>query len=182
MEYRLGKIEDLDDICELITSAVDTMEKQGIHQWDERYPIREDFEADIQSNTLYTVIRDGVLVGVYVISRECDGEYDSCKWESEDATACILHRLCVSPEIQNQGIGRQILNHLEEQTRNFGFGSVRLDVFSENPYAIRLYEKNGYIRRGYADWRKGRFWLMEKNLNNDFSREHVKIGAGISFS
>ena len=42
--------------------------------------------------------------------------------------------------------------------------SVESDVFTENPYAIKLYEKAGYVKRGYADWRKGRFALMEKKL------------------
>ena len=44
------------------------------------------------------------------------------------------------------------------------YTSVRLDVYSENPYALRLYQGNGYMKRGYADWRKGRFFMMEKQL------------------
>ena len=55
--------------------------------------------------------------------------------------ACIIHRLCVSPEVQNRGIGKIVLNHIENQLQNIGFESVRLDVFSENPYAISLYKK-----------------------------------------
>ena len=39
-----------------------------------------------------------------------------------------------------------------------------LSFFRENPYAQRLYHHNGYEIRGYADWRKGRFDLMEKEL------------------
>lgn len=42
--------------------------------------------------------------------------------------------------------------------------SIRLDVFTKNPYAQKLYRKNGYQVRGFADWRKGRFDLMEKKL------------------
>ena len=41
------------------------------------------------------------------------------------------------------------------------------DVFTENPYAQKLYRKSGYQVRGYADWRKGRFDLMEKKLETD---------------
>lgn len=164
MEYRLGKTDDLDNICKLIALAIETMEKQEIYQWDEKYPTREDLTVDIQNETLYTVIDNNVVIAIYVINRECDEEYYNCKWEFDTETACIIHRLCVSPVIQNRGIGKQILNHIEEQLRDLGFSSVRLDVFTENPHAIRLYEKNGYIKRGYADWRKGRFWLMEKKL------------------
>ena len=45
-----------------------------------------------------------------------------------------------------------------------GYESVRLDVFTKNPFAQKLYRNNGYKVRGYADWRKGRFDLMEKEL------------------
>ena len=33
---------------------------------------------------------------------------------------------------------------------------------SDDEYIV--VNKNGYVRRGHADWRKGRFWLMEKKL------------------
>ena len=57
-----------------------------------------------------------------------------------------------------------MMNHIEKQLYELGYWSVRLDVFFQNLYALAMYEKNGYIRRGYADWRKGRFYLMEKSL------------------
>lgn len=44
------------------------------------------------------------------------------------------------------------------------YESVRLDVFSKNPYAIRLYENNSYEKRGNVCWRKGEFYLMEKKI------------------
>lgn len=140
------------------------MEKQGIKQWDELYPTKADLLNDIHKNTLYVAINDAKMVAIYVISRECDEAYTKCKWENGDETACIIHRLCVSPEYQNKGFGKQVLEHIEHQLLTIGYESVRLDVFTENLYAIKLYEKAGYVKRGYADWRKGRFWLMEKKL------------------
>ena len=148
----------------MIEAAIKTMEAQGIHQWDELYPTREDFAKDITNDTLYTVTEERRLIAIYTISTEYDPEYLNAEWECSEETACIIHRLCVSPEVQNRGIGKIILNHIENQLQNKGFESVRLDVFSENPYAISLYKKNGYIRVGYANWRKGRFWRMEKKL------------------
>ena len=34
----------------------------------------------------------------------------------------------------------------------------------ENSFAQKMYRHNGYEAREYADWRKGRFDLMEKAL------------------
>lgn len=118
----------------------------------------------IAGGTLYTVTERAQLIAIYTINTEYNPEYLNAKWKYNREIACIIHRLCVSPEVQNRGIGKIVLNHIENQLQNMGFESVRLDVFSENPYAIRLYEKCGYVKRGYADWRKGCFWLMEKKL------------------
>ena len=164
MEFRQGTIDDLNNICSLIEAAIKAMEAQGIPQWDELYQTREDFVNDINNGILYTVTERGQLIAIYVISTEYDSAYLNGEWEYNGETACIIHRLCVAPEVQNRGIGKMLLNHIENQLRNNSFESVRLDVFSENPHAVSLYEKSGYVRRGHADWRKGRFWLMEKKL------------------
>ncbi len=164
MEYRLGTIDDLDEICDLIKDAIVTMEFHGIHQWDELYPARYDFEEDIAAGNLYVAMEGTDLAGLYVISSECDEEYHRCQWDSKDEMAYILHRFCISPKYQNQGIGKQMLLHVENQIRTMGYGAVRLDAFTQNPFALQMYEHNGYATKGYADWRMGRFALMEKCL------------------
>lgn len=54
--------------------------------------------------------------------------------------------------------------HAEEDALSMGFQAIRLDAFSENPFALKLYGNRGYSRAGYADRRKGRFYLMQKYL------------------
>jgi len=162
MIFRIGNPDDINEIVDLIKNAIKTMESQQIFQWDNLYPAKEDFLSDIEKKTLFVAIIENKIAAIYVISEECDEAYETCQWEYNKA--CILHRLCVSPEFQHQGIGNQVLRHIEEQLKSTGYESIRLDVFSKNPYSLRLYDKNGYIKRGYADWRKGRFYLMEKKL------------------
>jgi len=41
---------------------------------------------------------------------------------------------------------------------------IRLDSYSKNSYAVKLYDKLGYTVVGHACWRKGRFDLREKKL------------------
>ena len=164
MEYKLGTMQNLDSICALIKDAIVEMEKNGIYQWDEIYPARNDFEEDIRNNNLYVVFDGNMLAAFYVISGDCDEQYNNAEWECEADTAYILHRFCVSPKVQNRGIGKKVLQHIEQQIKDMGYKSVRLDTFTENPFAQRLYRHNGYESRGYADWIKGRFDLMEKKL------------------
>lgn len=164
LEYRKGTKKELDAICSLIKDAIAEMEKHSIYQWDEIYPTRTDFEDDINNNNLHVVFNEDRLVAFYVISGEYDEQYNNASWKYDGDLAYILHRFCVSPMVQNQGIGKTVLNHIEEQIKDMGYQSVRLDTFTENPFAQRLYRHNGYEPRGYADWRKGRFDLMEKKL------------------
>ncbi|ORX81358.1 acetyltransferase [Anaeromyces robustus] len=164
MIYKLGTIQDLDAICSLIKDAIVEMEKHNIYQWDEIYPTRNDFEEDIKNNNLYVVYDEDRLIAFYVISKEYDEQYNNAKWKYDDESAYILHRFCVSPKMQNKGIGKIVLKHIEKQIKDMGYHSIRLDTFTQNPFAQRLYRHNGYEPRGYANWRKGRFDLMEKRL------------------
>lgn len=164
MEYRLGRIEDIDKILKIISQAIKVMNSKGIYQWDEIYPTSDDFMDDISKENLYVALADRKIIAVYVINNLSDPEYKKVVWRYPDETSCVLHRFCVSPKFQNKGYGKQILNHIEEHIKDMGYQSIRLDVFTENPFAQRLYRKNGYEVKGYADWRKGRFDLMEKGL------------------
>lgn len=164
MKYRTAEMNDIDNICSLVSEAIKHMENQGINQWDALYPTREDFMDDISKKSLYIVVDSNKLVAMYVVSQECDDEYNKCTWNNPKDTACVIHRLCVSPNFQNRGVGKKVLNHIEMQLRKLLYVSVRLDVYTKNPYALKLYKNNGYEERGYADWRKGRFILMEKKL------------------
>ena len=46
---------------------------------------------------------------------------------------------------------------IESQIKNKGYDSIRLDVFTKNPYAQRLYRNHGYEVCGFAEWRKRTF-------------------------
>ena len=164
IKYRLGRFEDIEAITILIQEAIKEMEKHNIYQWDEIYPTVEDFEDDIKKGNLYVAEENEKIIALYVISAEADEAYNYAEWKYQKETSFVLHRFCVSPSFQNRGIGRKVLTEIELQVKNKGYDSIRLDVFTKNPYAQRLYRNNGYEVRGFAEWRKGRFDLMEKHL------------------
>ncbi|MDE5716310.1 MAG: GNAT family N-acetyltransferase, partial [Lachnospiraceae bacterium] len=91
-------------------------------------------------------------------------EYNDGDWQYPDEEYRIVHRLCVNPKFQGRGVAGKTLRHIEEELRRQKIGAVRLDTFTKNPSAIALYTGNGYEKRGFADWRMGRFYLMEKKL------------------
>ncbi len=164
IEFRRANPEDLDEICGMVQAAVAHMIEQNILQWDELYPTREDFAADIAKGQLTAGFVDGRLAVVYVLNRECDAEYADGDWKYRDEPFFVVHRLCVNPAFQRMGIAGSALRHIEGILKAMGIREIRLDVFEKNPFALGLYEKSGFWRTGEVHWRKGRFYLMEKYI------------------
>ena len=164
MNYRLAEESDINAICTLISSAIEEMERNNIYQWDNIYPTREDFLSDIIKKTLYVGAIDDDIAVVYAINKDADEQYANGAWAYPKSDYSIIHRLCVNPRYQNRGVASETLKHIEATLRMSGAESIRLDVFTENPYALKLYRGNGYTEVGTAHWRKGTFLLMEKHL------------------
>lgn len=164
MEFRPARQEDIEAICEMVAAAILHMQEQKIFQWDKYYPAREDFLNDLKENTLLVGTVDGEVAVTVTVNQTCEPEYENGDWQYRDQTYCIVHRLCVHPGHQGKGVAGQTLAYIETEMRKRGIGAVRLDAFSENPAANALYTGHGYERRGIADWRMGRFYLMEKRL------------------
>lgn len=162
--YRKAGLSDLDGIVALAGQAAARMAEQGIDQWDGFYPLREDFERDIADGQLTVGMLGEELAVIYTVNDEGEPEYESANWKYPDLPYCILHRLCVNPLFQNRGIARQTMEYMERESLEKGFRAVRLDVFSKNIHALRLYRKGGFDKVGTAQWRKGQFYLMEKYL------------------
>lgn len=162
--YRAAVPEDLDAVFRFVTDAITQMERQGIRQWDSIYPAKADFQKDIEDRHLFVGCLNGVPAVVYALNRECDVQYRRGRWRYTGEDYIVVHRLCIAPERQNRGLAHAALLHIEQEAKRHGCRAVRLDVFSENPYARKLYTSLGYCTVGTALWRKGKFFLMEKLL------------------
>lgn len=165
--YRQGIIEDLDTINSLIFKSIKQMKKQGIQQWDELYPTCEDFREDIELGNLYVGFEKEQIVVIYVLNQEADDDYKMGQWRNLEEEFFVLHRLCVNPFYQGKGIAKIVMKHIEEEVIIKGGRSIRLDVFSKNPYALKLYTHCGYKNVGKVNWRKGEFFLMEKCFDRE---------------
>ena len=82
----------------------------------------------------------------------------------------------VEPEWQGRGIGTTLMHHLEEVARARGLRAIRLFVAKDNPRALALYSRLGYVTYDeafdrYSYERDGETvqvadpcWAMEKRL------------------
>ena len=82
--------------------------------------------------------------GVFVLVRS-DGDVVGCGGVRPlDDGVGEVKRMWVSPAVRGTGMGRRLLDHLEEWVRRLGNDVVRLDTNSALNQAIAMYESAGY--------------------------------------
>ncbi len=164
VSFRKAAKADLDPAFDIILRAKAEMNRQNIHQWDEKYPSRQLVKSDIEKGNLHIGMIGSDIACIYVTNSEYDKQYLNGSWQFPNQSFRVIHRLCVDPKFQNKGVGTITVKHIEAELSRDDIKTVRLDVFSQNPFALRMYEKLGYIKVGCANWRNSLFYLMEKKL------------------
>jgi RimJ/RimL family protein N-acetyltransferase len=160
---------DLERIAQLYRDCTADLNRRGIFQWNERYPNEGTAADGIANNCLYRFEDDGVLVGTVILNELESPEWESMPWHLTEGKFLIVHALALSPAFQGKGYGQQALALCEEFGIRNGYASIRLDVFPENPVAVRLYERNGFQKVGEItldfkpEWHK-QYWCYEKGL------------------
>lgn len=144
MEVRLAVIEDLPVIKETYVRIVENMEKSGIYVWDEVYPT-EYFEDDIKSKRLYVLFEGDKFVSAFALCEFLEGE-DFLEWHYGNVNALWLCRFGVAPEYTGKGIAGYVINEAKKISLKKGVEYLRLFVVESNIPAIKLYEKNGFIK------------------------------------
>lgn len=163
-ELQLAELSQIDDVYSIYQEAINHMNAHHIFQWDEMYPTKDILLEDIKKKQMYVFQKDDIILSIIVINEEQSPEYQSGQWENKNKNVAVIHRLCVNTKYQNKGIGKQTILKAERFLKENNYNSIRLDAFSLNPYALKLYEKLGYVKRGEVVFRKGSFFLYEKTL------------------
>lgn len=149
---------------DLIGAATASMNAQGVLQWDEVYPDRETICADVAGETLMVLDEDGALKGMVVLNEYQDREYADVDWQLTQGRQLVVHRLCVHPLYQGQGVAKRLMEFAEDYAQQGGYSAIRLDAFSQNPISLGLYDKLGYRKTGVVTFRKGLFHCFEKSV------------------
>ncbi|WFD08705.1 GNAT family N-acetyltransferase [Tepidibacter hydrothermalis] len=164
MLIRKARIEDLKIIMNIISNAINDMESKGIYQWDNTYPNKEVFSIDILKNNLYVYVDKNIIHGFIALNEHQEDEYESLKWKYISGKHLIVHRLCVDPKYQGKGIAKNLIQFTEKYAKENNYESIRLDAFSQNEQACKLYANFGYNKVGMITFRKGGFYCFEKGF------------------
>jgi len=164
MEISLAKPEQLPELVRLYTACMRAMRAAGIEQWGEDYPTADIIKQDVDRGEMHVLgEQNGAIVAAICLNEDQNELYSTVEW-TDAAPVLVVHRLCVAPERQRNGIAARMMDFAEERAWQEGYAGIRLDTYSGNPPAVRLYERRGYRRTGEVFFR-GRplpFFCFEK--------------------
>jgi ribosomal protein S18 acetylase RimI-like enzyme len=147
IHIQLSTQKDIPVLHAMYNRAKMVLEDQDLFQWDDVYPNRAFFEHACMQEHLYIVSKGKRIIGGLVLNEEQEDEWNDVDWV-EGEPALVVHALCVDPLDQQKGIGSIIIDFCEERAIEGGYTSIRLDMYSKNVKAMRLYEKKGFVYRG----------------------------------
>jgi len=174
MDFSFADPSDLQELLSLYRAAILRMNEQGIPQWDEIYPSAEVLQEDVSSGQMQIGRLDGQIAVAFLLEECTEEDYEPADWRYRETKFVVLHRLCVHPSFQGRGVARQAMDFLEQRVLERGIFAIRLDAFSRNPAALRLYEMRGYEKAGEIWYRKGLFYLYEKQLSSNSKTEETR--------
>ena len=82
-------------------------------------------------------------------------KYDEYDYLDYKCPKCgVVTELVVSKNIRGKGIGKKLMQVMEEYFKSIGCEYISIEVFAYNKNAIRFYESEGYHTRGLIDIKK----------------------------
>jgi GNAT superfamily N-acetyltransferase len=163
---RLGKLEDVDAVMELVRRVVPLMRASGNLQWDDKYPNAAVLERDVELAQLWVAEIDGEIAGVAAITTDQEPEYARVGWDISEP-AIVVHRVAVDPVFRGKGIAAALMLQAEAVARSRDISVLRVDTNTQNEATQKLFPKLGYTFAGETElgFRAGlRFLCYEKRL------------------
>lgn len=125
------RLANLDDVA-MLTSLVDAAYTPWIETVGRRpRPMDDDYHARCKEGQAWMAEQDGELVGALVM---------------EDMPGYLfLHNIAVAPAFQHRGLGRALMEFVEDQGRRRDYDQVRLTTSEVMARNVALYTGLGYV-------------------------------------
>ena len=87
---------------------------------------------------------------------------DLLYWEEKKDKALYIHSLVVKEKFSGLGIGKQVINTIEKESKNCDY--LRLDCDAKNPKLCNYYIKQGFVKVGEKTLPLSTYNLYEKKI------------------
>lgn len=108
----------------------------------------------INGGYMYYLADRSVIASAVALTPFQGRDYHSVDWaiNLQDDEVCVVHILCVNPDLQRRGIATEIMNEVIAYATETGKKAVRLDALCCNEPAQKLYETMGFKKCGTQRW------------------------------
>ena len=156
IEYEDKYLEDVRDLLTELEEYIISIDKDNLDQlhpeYHEKMALLDLEEVKNNKGKCYLAIVDNKVIGLIMGTIPPYDEYDYLDYKCPKRGE--ITELIVTSKIRSKGIGKELMNKMEEYFKKEGCEYVLVDVFAYNENAINFYNNRGYHPRMYIDIKK----------------------------
>lgn len=156
IEYEDKYLEDVKDLLVELEEYILTIDKDNLDQLHPEYrdkmAILDLEEVKENNGKCFLALDDDKVVGLIMGIVGTYDEYDYLDYKCPKKGE--ITELIISKKARSNGIGKQLMQTMEDYFKSIDCEYVVIDVFAYNEPAINFYEKLGYHPRMLVDIKK----------------------------
>lgn len=140
--------DDVDGLTAMIHRAYAGLADQGF-RYHATWQDAATTQHRLNQGVPFVAVQNEVVVGT--ITLYVPPNVSGCDWYDRGDVACF-GQFGVEPHLQRHGIGSQLLDTIESETRRRGIPNLSLDTAEEATHLVEMYTRHGFTKIGTVDW------------------------------
>lgn len=156
IEYEEKYLEDVRDLLVELEEYIISIDKDNLDQIHKDYrelmALHDLKEVKENNGKCFLAVIDDKVVGLVMGIIPEYGEYDYLDYKCPKRG--VITELVVTKNIRSKGIGKELIEKIEDYFIEQNCEYVLIDVFAYNNRALEFYDRNGYHPRMIVDIKK----------------------------
>lgn len=149
VEYEDKYLEDVRNLLVELEEYILSIDKDDLDQlhpeYREKMAVLDLEEVNDNDGKCYLAIEEDKVIGLIMGCIPQYDEYDYLDYKCPRRGE--ITELIVTDKVRSNGVGRKLMDKMEEYFKSVGCEYVLVDVFGYNEKGINFYNKNGYRTR-----------------------------------
>lgn len=145
----LATEKDLEHIQTLFQQGKAFLKSQGIDQWQNDYPSKDDAAKDVATHKGWCLIKDSKIVGYACLDADGEPSYDTLKGKwLDNLPYLVVHRMVIDDTYKHQGLAKAFFAEIDKYAISNNIFSIRIDTDDANMIMKQLIKASGYTYCG----------------------------------
>lgn len=146
MKFRKTRIDDIQDVIEIINGAKNYFKEEDIDQWQKGYPNEKTIIKDIEEQRGYVLEKEEKVIATVALTFGGDPVYDTIyhgEWLSEEEYA-VIRRVAVSGEYKRKGVSTKLISNIEKICIENNITNIKIVTHKKNIPMQNMLKKNNF--------------------------------------